>query len=84
MLEKMRLQCTVTSSLMSDQDHPISITQQNPVCPLIILGVATMSKNHQIPKHLLFKTLVPSPVLLDPKQNPKQSKIKIQVQLGLG
>ena len=30
------------------------------------------------------QALVPSPVLLDPKQNPNQSKIKIQVQLGLG
>ena len=54
MLEKMRLQCTVTSSLMSDQDHPISITQQNPVRPLLILvGVATMGKNHQMPKHFM-------------------------------
>ena len=30
------------------------------------------------------QALVPSPVLLDPKPIPNQSKIKIQVQLGLG
>ena len=32
----------------------------------------------------ILSALVPSPVPLDPNQNPKQSKIQIQVQLGLG
>ena len=39
---------------------------------------------HNSHNHDFCQALVPSPVLLDPKPSPNQSKIKTQVQLGLG